>query len=289
MIMKKMIFAAAAAVLVCACAKTEVAPEKQEIKVEFEIADKADFGPDTKAVKAGWELGDQIWVVLSTDASGNDFATENYINFLRWTSQSGKPIWKCSTSHFGSTQDYNGYGVYKAVYHVGFANWGVADAFGVTLPYYKGGEYLVAEGEYTIMNDVVVLGTINMTRPEELIQISVEDLGSQEGTWTLSVDGTMDGQSLSGLNHLGPGSLELSSQIDFNVAKSSNVNAQGIKVGDDVAFCFRTENNPGTRSYTFTLSDGTQTYTYKKTASIKKGKAYLLPSLESNKWGASLQ
>ena len=287
--MKKMILAAAAAVLVCACAKTEVAPKKQEVKVKFEIAEKGDFGADTKAVKTGWELGDVIRVVLSTDPYGNDFATENYVTFLRWENNSGKPIWRCNTEKLGSTQDYNGHGVYKAVFHIGFTNWGVADGFGVTLPYYKGGEYLYAEGEYTIMNDELVLGTINMIRPEELIQISVEDLGAEDGTWTLSVEGVkIGGASLSGLNHLAPGSLVLDSQINFTVDKFSNVNAQGVKVGDDVAFCFLTANDPGTANCTFTLSNGTQTYTYTTPASIKKGKAYLLPSLESNKWGTSL-
>ncbi len=285
--MKKIFYAMAIALLFAACARNIDVPADNEIKVQFEIAEKGDFGADTKAVKTGWGMGDQIWVVLSTDGYGNDYELKNHLTFLRWENDSGKPYWKCSTKNLGSVQDYNGHGKYKAIYHVGMSNWGVADAFGVTLPYYKGGEYLAAEGEYQIVNDVLVLGTINMTRPENLIQISVKDLGAEAGTWELSVEGTMNGSELTDLNHLASGSLSLDSQGGFGTDRFSSVNAQGVKCGDDVAFCFLAGNNPGTRSYTFTLSDGVQTYTYNKLASIGKGKAYRLPPLDS--WAAAIQ
>lgn len=288
--MKKIFYAMAIALLFAACARNIDVPADNEIKVQFEIAEKGDFGADTKAVKTGWEMGDQIWVVLSDDPAGTDYVLAKPINFLRWENKSGKPIWKCSTDNLGSLQDYNESGVYKAIYYVGSVNWGEVSAFGVTLPDYKGGEFLVAEGDYQIVDDVLVLGTINMTRPENLIQISVKDLGSKKGTWTLSVEGIVQGNELTDLNHLASGSIDLDSQINVQVSRFSSVNAQGVKCGDDVAFCFLAGSNPGTRNYTFTLSDGGQTYTYNNVIkSIGKGKAYRLPPLTSGLWSATIQ
>lgn len=283
--MKRIFFAASAILLFFAgCTKVSSSLDEQDIKLEFTVAERPDFGVQTKAVKSGWEEFDQIRIILSVDDVGNDYLTDQYgdnsVSIMRYN---GK--WKegnIKNIHVSST------GHYSAIHHNGNVNLSDANSWGANLSEYKGGEYLTAKGTYQYSDGVLKLSPIVMERPEDMIQISVKDLSKETGDWTLTVTGTFAGNELTGLQHLSAGSIGLDSQGNVENVSFSTTNAQGVICGDDLAFCFKSPTNPGTKVYTFTLSDGTQTYTYKKTTNIKQGNAYLLPSFESNSWAANI-
>ena len=88
--MKKIIITAfAACALLAACTEKESAPvQNNDVKVVFEIADKAGFGQDTKAVKTAWAEGDQILVIFKANDGvnqGQGFLTDDCeVNTLRF-------------------------------------------------------------------------------------------------------------------------------------------------------------------------------------------------------------
>jgi len=283
--MKKILFTAIAAVLLAGCAKSVDEPVAKEIKVEFEIAEKSAFGADTKALKEGWAVGDVIRITFSSDEVGNnypDFSNNDYtISLVRWDNDG---YWKPFTDNLTATkmQDLNGTGVFKAVHYSGDVNFGAFDGFETSLDY-SGGEYMEAEGEYQILAGGVMklLGVIEMKRPDNLMQISVDDLhiyGVSEGdTYTLTIE------NVEGVTHLTSGSLYLDSQANIRVNVNNYTNAQGVTVGNDRAFCFRVMDDNNLESIEplmFSLSNGKNIYSCTiEGHTLEPGKAYLLPGL----------
>ncbi len=90
--MKKIIFAIfAATAFLASCTKEVPVAEPQDIRVKFTVADKAAFGADTKAVKTGWEVGDEIIVVFKSSTNWLDCINEtNTVKLTKtatgWTS-----------------------------------------------------------------------------------------------------------------------------------------------------------------------------------------------------------
>lgn len=290
--MKKILFTAIAAVLLAGCAKSVDEPVAKEIKVEFEIAEKSAFGADTKALKEGWAVGDVIRITFSSDEAGNtypDFSNNDYtISLVRWDNDG---YWKPFTDNLTATkmQDLNGAGTFKAVHYSGGVNFGALSVFETSLDY-SGGEYMEAEGEYQILAGGVMklLGVIEMKRPDNLMQISVDDLhiygfsdGVYEGdTYTLTIEDIED------VTHLKSGSLYLDSQANVCVNANNYSNAHGVTVENDRAFCFRVMNSTDLESadaLKFTLSNGVHTYSCTiEGHTLEPGKAYLLPGLNED-------
>lgn len=283
--MKKILFTAIAAVLLAGCAKNVNEPDANEIKVEFEIAEKSAFGADTKALKEGWAVGDVIRITFSSDEDGNnypDFSNNDYtISLVRWDNDG---YWKPFTENLTAAkmQDLNGTGTFKAVHYSGEVNFGAFNGFETSLDY-SGGEYMEAEGEYQILAGGVMklLGVIEMKRPDNLMQISVDNLhiygGSEGDTYTLTIE------DVEGVTHLTSGSLYLDSQANIGVNVNNYYNAQGVTVGNDRAFCFRVmdDNNLESKDpLIFILSNDVHTYSCTiEGHTLEPGKAYLLPGL----------
>ena len=288
--MKRIIlFAAVAVGVLVGCATTEDAKIASEIKVRFAIAEKTAYGADAKAVKEDWAPYDMIRVALSEDPAGNSFPSlpDNAytISFLR----QDDGTWRVGKGNLtpAMLQDLNGYGVYKAIYYPGGVNFGTSDPFGTSLKDYKGGEYMTAEGEYEVVGGVLELkGVIEMKRPEQLMQISVKNLVNEGGDWTLTIDRVTTGDPLAGVTHLVSNSLELDSQVNVILNPNNDINALGVNYGGDVSFCFYVDpssNLSDINAFRFILTDGAKTYTYSKICNLSAGRAYLLPSLASEK------
>lgn len=281
--MKKILFTAIAAVLLAGCAKNVNEPDANEIKVEFEIAEKSAFGADTKALKEGWAVGDVIRITFSSDEDGNnypDFSNNDYtISLVRWDNDG---YWKPFTDNLTATkmQDLNGTGIFKAVHYSGGVNFGDLNGFETSLDY-SGGEYMEAEGEYQILAGGVMklLGVIEMKRPDNLMQISVKNLhvyGTEGDEFKLTINGVND------VTHLSSGSLYLDSQANVCVNVLDDSDAQGVTVGNDRAFCFSVRNSSNideVEEFEFVLSDGNETWRYTTQCTLEPGKAYLLPAL----------
>lgn len=289
--MKKILFVTAAVlVLFAGCTKVSSSLDDQDIKLEFTVAERPDFGVQTKAVKSGWEEFDEIRVILSVDDMGNDYLTNQYgdnsVGIVRFN---GK--WKEGTIeniHVSST------GYYNAIYHKGNVQLSDANSGGANLSKYKGGEYLTAKGTYQYSDGVLKLSPIVMERPAELMQISVKGLfkeDSEDGAWQLTVEKLNTGGSLTHVTHLVSSSISLDSQGNVVVNPNNYYYADGVVNGDDISFCFYVGNDSNiatVNAFTYTLTNGKSTYKYSKINSLSKGKAYLLPALDEERTGAQV-
>ncbi len=286
--MKKILFAAMAAVaLLAGCAKSEEAPEARKLNIVFSVADKDSYGADTKAVKQGWSVNDEILIVFEAetynwlDPSFNDNTVLLVYNGEGWyvSNQDANLIYNLRTS---SSWFY-------AVHHPGTIYLGNKDGEGKNaFQTYNGGEYLTADGEWTLDGDNLILGEIKMKRRSDMFQISVQDLADQAGNWTLSIfnqDGTSQDVEITHLNS-GVGLYLMEDEVGIK-SKASEA-AAGVKIGDDVAFSFILDGtNSNVDYFNFELTDGTTIYVMELTATdglLQGGKAYLMPGSYSTKW-----
>ena len=278
--MKKVFMAALALTMAVfvSCSKDDLNVENNDVKVSFAVAEKPSFDAVTRSVKKGWDNGDQILVVFR-DADGFWLETMNDENTLKLTKTADG--WstdksKLDISKLGNSEDY------KAIYYPGEVSFAESDESGfLYFDTYKGGEYLSAEGTYTVNGSEIELGTISMTRDEYMYQISVKGLASESGDWTMSLQ---RGSGLTFMDkHLASGKLRVATNA-YN-PNSENVynNAGGVKYAGDVQFCFRVNDANINPAKLILLSNGTDTYEYRLSNQFfVGGTAYLLPAL--NEW-----
>ena len=286
--MKRIFFAAMAAVaLLAGCAKSEDAPEARKLNIVFSVADKDSYGADTKAVKQGWSVNDEILIVFEAetynwlDPSFNDNTVLLVYNGEGWyvSNQDANLIYNLRTS---SSWFY-------AVHHPGTIYLGNKDGEGKNaFQTYNGGEYLTADGEWTLDGDNLILGEINMKRRSDMFQISVQDLADEAGNWTLSIfndEGTAQGMDITHMNS----DVGLYLMEDKVGIKTKTYDAAtGVKIDGDVAFSFILDGtNSNVDYFNFELTNGTDRYEMTLTATdglLQGGKAYLMPNIDSNNW-----
>ena len=275
--MKKVFMAALALTMAVfvSCSKDDLNVENNDVKVNFTVAEKPSFDAVTRSVKKGWDNGDQILVVFN-DADGFWLDAFDDANTLRltktaegWTADKSK----IDISKLGSSDDY------KAIYYPGEVSFAESDVeYMLYFDTYKGGEYLSAEGTYTVNGSEIELGTIRMTRDENMYQISVKGLASESGNWTMSLQ---RGEGLQFMDkHLASGKLRVATTA-YN-PNSENVynNAGGVKYDGDVQFCFIVNAGNNNPAQLILLSNGTDTYEYKLSNQFfSGGVTYLLPAL----------
>lgn len=276
--MKKVFMAALALTMAVfvSCSKDDLNVENNDVKVNFTVAEKPSFDAVTRSVKKGWDNGDQILVVFR-DADGFWLDAFDDANTLRltktaegWTADKSK----IDISKLGSSDDY------KAIYYPGEVSFASSDESGILyFDTYKGGEYLVAEGTYTVNGSEIELGTISMTRDEYMYQISVKGLASESGEWALTIQNSSGGVFFD--KHLAGGQLTVPTTTYGPNAENVYANAGGVKYGEDVQFCFIKNTGNNNAAKQFELSNGTNTYVYTLASSTVSvgGTAYLLPAL----------
>ena len=279
--MKKVFMAALALTMAVfvSCSKDDLNVENNDVKVSFAVAEKPSFDAVTRSVKKGWDNGDQILVVFR-DADGFWLDAYNDANTLKLTKTADGWVAdnsKIDIANLATSAEY------KAYYYSGDVSFAESDVnYMLYFDTYKGGEYLVAEGTYTVSGSNIELGTINMTRDSKMYQISVKGLASKGDNWTLTIRG-VDGIVFLDV-HLVSGKLRVPTSTYEPNAENVYANAGGVKYGDDVQFCFIKNIGNRNSAKQFELSDGTNTYVYtlaSATVSIG-GTAYLLPAL--NEW-----
>ncbi len=288
--MKKIFFAAMAAVaLLAGCAKNDDAPETRKLNVVFSVADKTPYGADTKALKQGWGYADEILIVFEAetndwlDPSGNDNTVLLVYDGEGWyvSNQDDKLVDKLRVSS----------GWFYAVHYPGTIMLGDQDGEGkASFLTYKGGEYLTADGEWTLDGNNLILGEINMKRRSDMFQISVLDLADQAGNWTLSIfndEGTSQGMDITHMNsNVGLYLME----DEVGIKTKTYDAATGVKIGGDVAFSFILDDANSfyqMDEVTFELNGPDESYTMKLSNSgnlLQGGKAYLMPGSYSTKW-----
>lgn len=288
--MKRIFFAAiAAVVLLTGCAKNDDAPDTRKLNIVFSVADKVPYGADTKALKQGWGPADEILIVFEAesndwlDPSGNDNTVLLAYDGEEWyvSNQDDNLVSRLRTDS----------GWFYAVHYPGTIMLGSQDGEGKTsFQTYKGGEYLTADGEWTLEGNNLILGEINMERRSDMFQISVQDLADQAGNWTLSIfnqNGTSQDVEITHMNS-GVGLYLMEDEVGIK-SKASEA-AAGVKIGDDVAFSFILDDAESFYNMdyvTFELNGPDESYTMKLSNSgnlLQGGKAYLMPGSYSTKW-----
>lgn len=275
--MKKVFMAALALTMAVfvSCSKDDLNVENNDVKVNFTVAEKPSFDAVTRSVKKGWDNGDQILVVFR-DADGfwlDAFDDANTLKLTKtaegWTADKSK----IDISKLGSSDDY------MAIYYPGEVSFAESDVeYMLYFDTYKGGEYLSAEGTYTVNGSDIELGTISMTRDEYMYQISVEGLASESGDWTMSLQ-RGSGQTFMD-KHLAVGKLRVVTTEYNPNALNVYENAGGVKYDGDVQFCFIVNTGNNNPAQLILLSNGTDTYEYKLSNQFFTGGAtYLLPAL----------
>ena len=140
--MKKVFMAALALTMAVfvSCSKDDFNAENNDVKVKFTVAEKDGFGADTRAVKSGWEAGDQILIVFrGTDGALLDF--EDNANTLKLTYDGTS--WTVDDSKFPTSGlEHNRY--FTALHHPGNVLFGNANNFRG----YNGGEFLIYSEQY---------------------------------------------------------------------------------------------------------------------------------------------
>ena len=281
--MKKVLMAAMTLVMAvfASCTNEDLNVENNDVKVNFTVAEKPGFDAVSRSVKKGWDNGDQILVVFK-NAGGifwlDAFDDANTLKLTKtaegWTADKSK----INISNLASSADYH------AFYYPGEVSFAESDVENMLyFDTYMGGEYLSAEGTYTVNGSDIELGTISMTRDEYMYQISVEGLASESGNWTMTIQ--REEGSIFYENHLAVGKLRVPTTT-YNPS-SDNVynNAGGVKYDGDVQFCFLKNTGNVNPAQLISLSNGTDTYEYQLTNQrFTGGATYLLPGLSNDKW-----
>ena len=286
-IMKNIFYAAfAAIVLLAGCTKNQNEPAETKLNVVFSVADKAEFGADTKALKQGWDINDEILILFEIQGDLVDPATNSNTVSLNYAGDE----WYVSNVASDLMESLNGFeeGTYMAVHHLGTVFMGAKTEGVYEFMKYKGGEYLTYRGDWKLEGDKLDLGQIKMTRPSDIFQISVEHLAKESGDWTLSIlNNYTDDNSYVQIEALSADSgLCLKPyQGDLYIkTQQAAFESPGVVIGEDVVFTFLYNGpSPNVDDFKFVLSDGTNEYRSLLTATeglLQGGKAYLMPSLD---------
>lgn len=255
-----------------------------DFKVNFTVADKAGFDGDTRAVKTGWENGDQILIVMQ----GKEDV---------WCGANGYNYFKLQYNGSSWTADVTGLNKellesgkkFSAIYHPGAIT--VVKKYDDHPEYYltgyKGGEDLCnstsGSTTYTYTGGTIDLGDIVMIRHSQAFQISVKDLASKgraNGIWQLWIKN--EGGEKASRIYCSPADFAFLSETGTFSAFAKNYSS-GINYADDVVFYFTNAGCTET-PLTFELTDGTNTYIYTSTTIPEKGYAYTLPAITDAKW-----
>lgn len=224
------------------CTKNIDTNTDTEIQISFNVGEKGGFGTDTKALRTGWEAGDQILVVFSKEGSNTDLGVTSTLTYdgTNW-SATGIPAEKKEL--LGNTD-----GSFKAVHYKPTS--GDVGMNGINFAGTYGGPGYVLEctGTYIYTNypteKVTLNGSLDMVRADfcdTQISVPAADLDDNE-TWYLFVS-TLGDKTTNAIQHYvlegSCGLLSLTS--DFKLQRTPTNYAIGEKIGGDYVFTFYNE------------------------------------------------
>ena len=269
--MKKFIYAisALAVMMAVGCSKEDVETPSPEYKLVVNM-DKPSFGDDTRAVRTSWENGDVVYVVFDGDLY--DGATAAKYLTLAYDGSSWTPTWVGTTIDEVAAKETK---TLRAVY----VNTPVTPEF------WNNGQYLTCDsttkgvyvmqckdGTYTVSDSTI---TLNIALEHKCSQITVRGI-DVAGNWTLSCNELQAilGGSVSNSNGAGV------SAVNFNASLAGFANADGV------SFYGYYPGSTSPSNLTFTLTNGTKTYTRSFTdkGGLKAGYAIIMDGPDSGKW-----
>lgn len=286
--MKKVFMILMTAVLFAGCAKNADNVETSPLKVVFSVSEKSGFDSDTKAIKTGWSEGDQILLVFRPHDQTKLLPFAENTNTIKITYADGE--WS-ATDFNGNEASLSTEGYYAGIYHYGDVAFDAVDGNNkVFLKNYTGGDFLECFSSYTISDGVLDLGEINMKRDEHLYMISVRNLASVEGPWTLYV-GDNNNMTIM-LYDIGYAANCLFMYSDDSTGGLRNFasygEAGGSVNGTDISFLFKENGDYKGERYYFRITNGVDTYELVKEGvdanTLREGNAYYLPDITSPRW-----
>ena len=236
----------ASATILCGCKKMEEKIDTAEVKVVFNNPENCGFDTDTKALRTGWEAGDQILIVYK-QSSLQVTSTLTY-NGSYWTSTT---LTQEDMAKIGNS------GYFNAIYFKRMDNdvsHQIVNQYGNTnfLSNYAGGVVLVLnredpeDGCYQFINGEIVLhGDIKMSRSEfSNVQFSIPDL--PEGEWEMKAYSYIDDDDFDDYYReverfvgLLSSSLTISTSDLYNISITTSSYAKADIVGEDHTFIFK--------------------------------------------------
>ena len=253
-----------------------------DFKVNFTVADKAGFDGDTRAVKTGWENGDEILIAVQSDAGWTINDSFNCFK-LKYNGSA----WITDNTGFDTSVRFESGNSFMAIYHPGTITLaGVATDVMEPLDGYKGGELLQYIGTYSKTGPSTFnLGTIKLKRDPNDFQISVKGLasaGQDDGVCKLRIK---DANVESNTTNIFPfqKGFALLTESGFSIYAPYTFPSTGINYGGDVVFYF-SNNGCKATSLKFELEVGSDTYTYTTNTIPQGGKAYTLPAITDDNW-----
>ena len=275
--MKKVLMAAMTLVMAvfASCTNEDLTVENNDVKVKFTVEEKDGFGADSRAVKSGWETGDQILIVFrGTD--GVLLVFEDNANTLKLTYDGTS--WTVDDSNFPTSGlENNRY--FAALHHPGNVLFGAANNFRG----YNGGEFLIYKEQYKWDGTTLDLGEIKMGRNESDFQIFVPGIEGDE--WELTI--LDENEIQTGIIHVQRQSLYFNTGSDLYSIGSNYRKADGVEYGNGCYFFFRMGSFTATKLL-FKVANGIHGYQYTldnvTTETLKGGNAYILPAITDSKW-----
>lgn len=219
------------------CTKSIDTYTDTEIQISFNVGEKGGFGTDTKALRTGWEAGDQILVVFSKTGSNTDLGVTSTLTY-DGTSWSATGIPSEKKTLLGNS------GKFKAVHYRSTAGDVGMNEIRFAGTYGSPGYVLECTGTYSYIGypeQFLLNGSLDMVRADFCdTQISVPATGLDDSeTWYLFVS-TMGDNTTEDLYHYvlegACGLLSLNS--DFELQPTLTNYAIGEKIGGDYVFTF---------------------------------------------------
>lgn len=221
------------------CTKNIDTNTDTEIQISFNVGEKGGFGTDTKALRTGWEAGDQILVVFSKTGSNTDLGVTSTLTY-DGTSWSATGIPTEQKALLGNT------GSYKAVHYkptsgnVEFE----LETKSFARTYGGSGYVLECTGTYNYIGypeQFLLNGSLNMVRADfcdTQISVPAADLDENE-TWYLFVSTQGDNTTDAIQHYVLEGTCgKLSLNSDFELQPTTTHSAIGEKIGGDYVFTF---------------------------------------------------
>lgn len=221
------------------CTKNIDTNTDTEIQISFSVGEKGGFGTDTKALRTGWEAGDQILVVFSKLGSNTDVGVTSTLTY-DGTSWSATGIPSEKKALLGSK------GEFKAV-HYKPTSGGVEfnlETKSFARTYDGPGYVLECTGTYSYINypeQFFLDGSLDMARADFCdTQISVPAAGLDDSeTWHLFVSTQGDNTTYDLQHYVLEGACgTLSLNSDFELQPTMRNYAIGEKIDGDYVFTF---------------------------------------------------
>ena len=276
--MKKYFIAAMTLVMTvfASCSNEELFVEYNDVKVNFTVADKEEFGSETRAVKSGWAAGDEILIVFEGGEGWLNCANSTNTLKLIKTAEG----WDTDKTNFPELSNLANGKKFFAVHHPGTIELGEqSGSIAYISSYTNGHEYIHYQGTYTISGNEISLGQIVMNRPNSF-QISVKINTSYTGDWTMQLLNTKQfgiDQCYTNLYMLLSGRVQISG--------STIAEAKAVTIGTDKVFTFTGRNSDKVAQW-IRVDKNNGTFYYKldtaKTMAELTNKAWTLPELTIN-------